>query len=41
LPKFINNFNVVSTDYEKYAILYLCTYKTAMYNKDNIIIIVR
>ncbi len=22
LPKFLDNFNVVSTDYEKYAILY-------------------
>lgn len=41
MRKFRNNFAVVSTDYENYAILYECTYKTAMYNKDMITILTR
>ena len=34
LKKFLMNFQVVSTDYDTYAILYNCTYQTAMYNQD-------
>lgn len=41
LRKFQNNFQVVSTDYDSYAILYYCTYETAMYNKDLIIVLTR
>jgi hypothetical protein len=35
------NFLVLSTDYENYAILYQCTYKTVMYNKDIITVLLR
>ena len=31
----------MSTDYEKYAIVYTCTFKTTMYNRDDITILVR
>ena len=41
LSKFEDNFQVVSTDYHNYAILYSCTYRTAMYDKDLITILVR
>jgi len=41
LKKFENNFQVVSTDYDQYAILYTCTYKTSMYNKDSITVLTR
>jgi hypothetical protein len=41
LPKYYKNFAVVSTDYENYAILYQCTYRTVMYNKDVITVITR
>ena len=41
LPKYYRNFAVVSTDYENYAILYQCTQRTVMYNKDMITVISR
>lgn len=41
LPKYYKNFAVVSTDYENYAILYQCTQRTVMYNKDIITVITR
>jgi len=41
LKKFENNFQVVSTDYDQYAILYTCSSKTAMYNRDHITVLVR
>jgi len=41
LKRFENNFQVVSTDYYNYAIVYQCTFETAMYNQDNITILTR
>lgn len=41
LKKFEDNFQVVSTDYDQYAILYTCSAKTAMYNRDHITVMVR
>ena len=41
LKKFRNNFVVVSTDYDNYLMLYQCTYRTVMYNRDIITILVR
>jgi hypothetical protein len=41
LKKFKDNFQVVSTDYDQYAILYTCTYRTVMYNRDAITVLVR
>jgi len=41
MKKFIDNFRIVSTDYENYAIIYQCTYKTVMYNKDIITVLLR
>jgi len=41
LKRFEDNFQVVSTDYYNYAITYSCTFKTAMYNRDGIVIYVR
>lgn len=41
LRKYRDNFRVLSTDYENYAILYQCTPRTALYNKDIITILVR
>ena len=41
MKKFLNNFIVLSTDYENYAIVYQCTYKTVMYNKDIVTILLR
>lgn len=38
---FKDNFQILSTDYENYAIVYTCTYKTTMYNRDDITILVR
>ena len=38
---FKDNFQILSTDYEKYAIVYTCTFKTTMYNRDDITILVR
>ena len=38
---FENNFQVVSTDYTSYAITYTCTHKTAMFDRDNISVLVR
>jgi hypothetical protein len=36
-----NDFWVLSTDYETYAILYSCTSQTAMYNQDYIMILTK
>lgn len=41
LKKFEDNFQVVSTDYDNYAILYTCTFKTAMYDHDSITVLTR
>ena len=41
LKKFVDNFQVVSTDYDNYAILYTCTFKTAMYDHDSITVLSR
>jgi hypothetical protein len=41
MKKSFDNFSVVSTDYENYAIVYRCTYKSVMYNKDIITILLR
>lgn len=41
LKKFEDNFQVVSTDYYNYAIVYECTFLTSMYNQDHISILVR
>lgn len=38
---FKDNFQILSIDYENYAIVYTCTYKTAMYNRDDFTILVR
>ena len=35
------NFAVVSTDYTNYAILYKCTYQSAIEDKDMILILTR
>lgn len=36
-----NNFWVLSTDYETYAIIYSCTSQTVMYNQDHIKILTK
>ena len=41
MKKSFDNFSIVSTDYENYAIAYQCTYKSVMYNKDIITILLR
>lgn len=41
LKKFKNNFVIVSTDYENYMIIYQCTYRTVMYNRDIITVMTR
>lgn len=41
MKKFKDNFQILSTDYENYAILYTCTSRTAMYNQDDITILAR
>lgn len=41
LKKFENNFMVLSTDYNTYAIVTTCTPKTVMYDQDEITILVR
>ena len=41
LRKFEDNFQVVSTDYYNYAIVYTCTFQTAMFNQDAITVLVR
>ena len=41
MKKFKDNFQILSTDYENYAILYTCTFLTTMYNQDDITILVR
>ena len=38
---FKDNFQILSTDYENYAIVYTCTFKTAMYNRDDFTVLVR
>lgn len=41
LKKMFDNFMVLSTDYENYAIIYQCVSKSVMYNKDIVNILVR
>ena len=41
MKKYLNNYQVLSTDYENYAIVYQCTFKTVMYNKDIVTILMR
>jgi hypothetical protein len=38
---FKDNFQILATDYENYAIVYTCTFKTAMYNRDDFTVLVR
>ena len=37
----LNNFQVLSTDYENYAIVYECMEKSVLYNRDIIFILLR
>ena len=39
MQKFKDNFQIVSTDYENYAIVYTCTFMTTMYNNDDIVVL--
>lgn len=41
MKKFKDNFQVVSTDYDTYAIIYTCTARTAMYDKEVITVLSR
>ena len=41
LKQFKDNFQILSTDYENYAIVYTCTFKSAMYNRDDFTVLVR
>lgn len=41
MKKYDGNFQVVSTDYDTYAIIYICTPQTALYDKEVITILSR
>ena len=41
MQKFKDNFMILSSDYDTYAILTTCTPKTVMYDQDEITILVR
>ena len=41
LNKFLDNFMVLSTDYNSYAIVTTCTHKSVMYDEDEITVLVR
>lgn len=41
LKKYQGNFQVVSTDYDTYAIVYTCTPQTAMFDKEVIMVLAR
>lgn len=41
MQKFKDNFMILSTDYDTYAIITTCTPKTVMYDQDEITILVR